>query len=391
MNDFKYKYGLDPARSRTPASGSRKLRLVLLFVLVLAVTGGIIYYLIPHESSEPQPAQPGDKKVEAGTGQPGNDGPAGGSSTAQTGNPTGSEAPSGTASATASENGKTDVSDPTADDPRDPAEDPPAGNDPAAGESDNAQGASTRGGAVKPTEFPEKGQPWVGDPPSEQPGAPDAPKNDTPAPDAAHLVPLYSGSLGDDAETVRVRAGDNLSRIAVRKHTTVEALRHFNRLKGDNIVIGRKLRLLPGPWQITVDKTSRELRLERSVNGEWQNYATFKVGLGRMDSTPEAEFVISTRLRHPDWYAPDGRVLRYGEAENPLGEYFLKLARSGAPDKPLRGYGIHGTNDESTVGKNWSRGCVRMRNRDVELLYYLVPSGTPVKIVSGGTVQKSEK
>jgi LysM repeat protein len=375
------------------------MRLILLFALILAITGGIIYYFIPRESSEPQPpqvnVQPGttDAEVEKGSQSDGTAAPA------QTDNKAESKKTSeGTSPVAASGNGQSESSNPTAENPpENPEQQPEKKDNPASSDApDNAAdgnaqtAASPSGGAATPTEFPEKGKPWVGDPPSEQNTAPVAPTNDT-ATQAAHLASLYAGALGDDAETVQVRAGDNLSRIAVRKHTTVEALRHFNRLKSDNILIGKKLKLLPGPWQITVDKTLRELRLERSVNGEWQNYATFQVGLGRMDSTPEADFVISTRLRHPDWYAPDGRVLRYGDAENPLGECFLKLAKSGAPDKPLRGYGIHGTSDESTVGKNWSHGCVRMRNRDVELLYYLVPSGTPVKIVSGGTVQKSEK
>ena len=98
--------------------------------------------------------------------------------------------------------------------------------------------------------------------------------------------------------------------------------------------------------------------------------------------------MISTRLRHPDWYTTDGRIIRYGDPDNQLGDYFLKLAKSGTPDKPLIGYGIHGTSDESTVGKNWSHGCVRMRNRDVGLLYYLTPTGTPVRIIPGAAVEK---
>ena len=111
-----------------------------------------------------------------------------------------------------------------------------------------------------------------------------------------------------------------------------------------------------------------------------------------LSAPPEADFAISTRLRHPDWYAPDGRIFRYGDAGNQLGDYFLKLASVGNPDKPLRGFGIHGTGDDATVGRNWSNGCVRMHNRDVELLYYLVPSGTPVRIVPGaGETGKAEK
>jgi lipoprotein-anchoring transpeptidase ErfK/SrfK len=59
----------------------------------------------------------------------------------------------------------------------------------------------------------------------------------------------------------------------------------------------------------------------------------------------------------------------------------LKLAPASAPGRPLLGYGIHGAKDESTVGRSLSNGCIRMRNADVENLYYLVPAGCRVNIV----------
>lgn len=43
-------------------------------------------------------------------------------------------------------------------------------------------------------------------------------------------------------------------------------------------------------------------------------------------------------------------------------------------------FGIHGTNEPWSIGRAASHGCIRMRNRDVEELYRLVPIGTPVKI-----------
>lgn len=43
-------------------------------------------------------------------------------------------------------------------------------------------------------------------------------------------------------------------------------------------------------------------------------------------------------------------------------------------------YGIHGTDEPWLLGRDASHGCVRMRNRDVEELYDLVPVGTPVLI-----------
>ena len=43
-------------------------------------------------------------------------------------------------------------------------------------------------------------------------------------------------------------------------------------------------------------------------------------------------------------------------------------------------YGIHGTNDPSSIGKAVSHGCIRMNNKDVEELARIIPIGTPVSI-----------
>ena len=52
-------------------------------------------------------------------------------------------------------------------------------------------------------------------------------------------------------------------------------------------------------------------------------------------------------------------------------------------DVPWGIYGIHGTNQPSSIGGNLSAGCVRMRNSDVEDLYDKVSKNTPVVIVNG--------
>ena len=51
-------------------------------------------------------------------------------------------------------------------------------------------------------------------------------------------------------------------------------------------------------------------------------------------------------------------------------------------------YGIHGTNDESSIGSNASHGCIRMHNADVESLYEILPKGTTVIIQNSS---KSDK
>ena len=64
-----------------------------------------------------------------------------------------------------------------------------------------------------------------------------------------------------------------------------------------------------------------------------------------------------------------------------IGTRFLKLSPVGTPDRPLLGYGIHGTSNEESVTRSRSNGCIRMRNADVEMLYNIVPGMTRVEIL----------
>ena len=44
--------------------------------------------------------------------------------------------------------------------------------------------------------------------------------------------------------------------------------------------------------------------------------------------------------------------------------------------------GLHGTNDPSSVGKDVSHGCIRLRNQDILQLVKILPLGTPVRILA---------
>lgn len=50
---------------------------------------------------------------------------------------------------------------------------------------------------------------------------------------------------------------------------------------------------------------------------------------------------------------------------------------------PWGTYGIHGTNKPGSIGHRASRGCFRMRNKDVEELYDIVPYKTKVYVYGG--------
>lgn len=73
---------------------------------------------------------------------------------------------------------------------------------------------------------------------------------------------------------------------------------------------------------------------------------------------------------------PKGTFRIINKAPNPggpFGSYWMGLS--------IRGYGIHGTNDDSSIGKAISHGCIRMHNSDINDLSRTVPLGTIVEIL----------
>jgi lipoprotein-anchoring transpeptidase ErfK/SrfK len=109
------------------------------------------------------------------------------------------------------------------------------------------------------------------------------------------------------------------------------------------------------PIEIIVNKEDHSLAV---LNGRFI-VSEYKVGLGRNGSTQEGNFIIDNRVRNPLSVQPG----IYGAA----GLAFGKAA-------------IHGTNDEHSIGQDYSMGCVRMLNGDIAQLFALIPKGTQVRI-----------
>ncbi|MCQ6268322.1 L,D-transpeptidase [Fictibacillus sp. WQ 8-8] len=72
---------------------------------------------------------------------------------------------------------------------------------------------------------------------------------------------------------------------------------------------------------------------------------------------------------------PVGTYRIINKQPNPGGPYGAMWMGLSAPH-----YGIHGTNNPSSIGKRVSKGCIRMFNRDVLELSRIVPVGTKVYI-----------
>ena len=103
---------------------------------------------------------------------------------------------------------------------------------------------------------------------------------------------------------------------------------------------------------------------------------TYATAVGApVSPSPNGAFTIVARVTDPTWYTK-GRTVPPGP-HNPLGTRWLGLS--------AKGYGIHGTNVPSSIGKNASHGCIRMRNHDVEQLFKMVAVGDQVELIGERT------
>ncbi|MCA1030654.1 L,D-transpeptidase [Bacillus timonensis] len=91
--------------------------------------------------------------------------------------------------------------------------------------------------------------------------------------------------------------------------------------------------------------------------------------------TPEGEFTIIIKAVNPYYRRKN---IPGGSPDNPLGTRWMGFDAEGTDG---RIYGIHGTNNEKSIGNYVTNGCVRMHNAEVESLFTQVPIGTKVLIV----------
>jgi LysM repeat protein len=181
-----------------------------------------------------------------------------------------------------------------------------------------------------------------------------------------------------------VVAGQYLSDVARRYGVPYELIERINRIKASRIRVGQRLKVLKGPLHAWVDKSEYRMDIYATEPAGAPAYlCSFEVGLGAGNSTPTGEFVVPPqgKLKNPGWTNPrTNRTYHRDDPENPIGEYWVALARPGS--EQTSGYGIHGTIDPNSVGKQRSMGCIRLRDQDVELVYIMLSDGlSRVRIV----------
>ena len=167
------------------------------------------------------------------------------------------------------------------------------------------------------------------------------------------------------SKAYQVASGDTLTGIGQRHVIPYELVMRLNRLSSPSIAADQTLKVIQGPMHVEILKGRHELRV-------WLGEAcvrVYPVGMGADNSTPDGVFLVRNKIRNPP-YQPQHRTRSdfraSGAPDNPLGSRWIDIGNH---------YGIHGTIEPESIGRNVSEGCIRMHNKDVEELYDMVVVG----------------
>ena len=180
------------------------------------------------------------------------------------------------------------------------------------------------------------------------------------------------------AKQYTVKEGDSLSNI--RKSLNLDCewrfLQRINHLPTErSIRIGQVLKTPTGAFHGEVRKSEFRLNIFEGDGSGRVMVASYPIALGEFNSTPTGAFAIRPRskLIDPEWRNPrTGQHFESNDPANPIGERWIGLKGIEPHNKNFEGYGIHGTTDLGSIGKQASMGCVRMLPQDVEMVYELL-------------------
>jgi len=195
--------------------------------------------------------------------------------------------------------------------------------------------------------------------------------------------------FGDDAYggVYVVQPGDNLAKIALARDCTWELLSRINGIDPRHLRSGATIKVVEGPFFAVVEKHKFIIDIYLGgLPGEKSSMfvTSYPVGLGRDDSTPVGTWMIEPhrKLKHPTYYSPRGEgILNADDPKNPLGGYWIGLTGTEGQAVGKMSYGIHGTIEPDSIGKQSSMGCIRLRADDIAMVYDMMVEGKSMVVV----------
>jgi len=174
----------------------------------------------------------------------------------------------------------------------------------------------------------------------------------------------------------------------------VDLIMRINRISdASRIEAGQTLKLIRGPFHAVVNKRTLNMDLYLHRDGLEPVYiCRMRVGLGRDDGTPTGLWRVELggKGRRMAWYPPAASGLKgrieWGEPNYAFGEKGIWIPLEGLDEntQDRTGYGIHSTSFPDSIGKRESLGCIRLGDRDIELVYAtLYEKWSTIRVVNG--------
>jgi len=182
-------------------------------------------------------------------------------------------------------------------------------------------------------------------------------------------------------EFVQIDSGHTLTGIARSHAVPWESICRMNGVSDRRIRVGQTLKVPKGPFNAVVNKAA--FRLDLYLGGLPGDAAaiyitSLPVGLGKDDSTPTGLWTVTpaTKNKNPLWTNPRTNETFHGDdPKNPLGGFWMGLTGQDGNAVGKTSYGIHGTIEPDSIGKQASMGCIRLRHDDIALVYDLLTEG----------------
>jgi L,D-transpeptidase YcfS len=121
--------------------------------------------------------------------------------------------------------------------------------------------------------------------------------------------------------------------------------------------------------------------------------ASLSVALPRVSPKLPVEGEVKEIIRKPSWGPSEStrreylrkykkelaKFIKYGDPDNAMGEVKIIIIFKTKGVNPI--IRIHGTNKEEFIGQRVSRGCIRMRNKDILSLLDIVDGKNKIKVL----------
>lgn len=184
----------------------------------------------------------------------------------------------------------------------------------------------------------------------------------------------------------KVQSGEYLSTIGNTYRIPYQLIERINGIDARRLQAGQGVQVIKGPVHAQIDKSDYRMDLYvEDPDGLRIYLKSYTVGLGEFDSTPIGKWLVKPGSKvgpangGPSWVNPrTGEKYDRNDPNIPIGEYWMALEGQDDNTRDKKGYGIHATNDPESIGRQESMGCIRMRDEDVDEVFYTLFEGSSI-------------